>query len=53
MPRPRKPLGLRLTEQDLLDQLPALAAWPATPQRPLPGPGSTLVEIKVKRERRP
>lgn len=52
MPRPRKPFGLRLTEQDLVDQLPSLGSWTPPAQAPLPGPGQTLVELKVKRERR-
>lgn len=38
-----KPLGLRLTEQDVLDQLPALGTW----EPPAPRPEATLVELKV------
>ncbi len=49
MPRTPKPLGLSLTEQDVLDQLPALGAW----LPPLPSSGATVVEITVKQECRP
>ena len=52
MSRTRKPLGLRLSEQDLLEQLPALGAWTPPAQAPLPGPGQVLVEITARRERR-
>lgn len=53
MPRPREPFGLRLTEQDVLDQLPALGAWSA-PARPQPMPLPTTVTITtVRGDQRP
>jgi hypothetical protein len=53
MSRPEKPTSLRLTEQDVLEQLPSLGGWSAAPQQHLPGPHATFVEIrKAKRGRR-